>query len=169
MTRNRCVAVALVAALCLAAGGCVPRACVESQRRQLAAWVQYRDEMAAYHGKVRDHLVAEKEAELDTALAATLTQGADDEGRVALADVAASLEARRAKGRAFAESVGRLDAQFGERQALAGRAIALARATLDVMETYARLPAALRNLFVREVEADALLDRDPSARSERDE
>jgi hypothetical protein len=142
-----------LAALAAAAGCGTPAAVERSQRLQLAAMVQYRDEMAAYHEKVKAQLAAEKRSQLDGALAASLAQSADAEGRVPAAAAAEKLAKRLALEDEFRANLARLDAQFSERQAAIGRAIELADRTLGVMTEYGRLAALLRSLFVREIEA----------------
>ena len=140
------------------AGGCgVPDAIRRSQQLQLAAMEQYRDEMQAYHAKATAQLTAQKRAELDAALAVSLGQAADADGRVALADALAKTAKRLALEEAFRAEVARLDGQFAQRQAAIGRAIDLARDTLDLAASYGRLWAIVTNLFVRDAEARQML------------
>jgi len=147
-----------LAALALAAGCAGPAAVERSQRLQLAAMTQYRDEMAAYHAKVKAQLAADKRAELDTALAASLAQSADAEGRVALAAAVEKVQKRLAKEDEFRANLARLDGEFAQRQAAVGRAIDLAERTLALLEDYSRLGTLIRSLFVREVEAQQTVD-----------
>ncbi|HUS45652.1 MAG TPA: hypothetical protein VM219_06430 [Phycisphaerae bacterium] len=147
----------LVLAFVLPAGCAAPRALEQSQRLQLAAVRQYRDEMAAYHEKVKVQLLSEKRARLDTALAQALAQAADDQGRVPLETAMAKVEKRAALEDEFRVNLGRLDAEFAERQAALDRAIELAEDTLDLVSAYSRLAALVQSLFVRENEAEQLL------------
>ena len=157
---------ALVAALAAcAAAGCAAPALKESQRLQLAAMKQHRAEMQVYHERVQDHLLREKRAALETALEASLAQSADDEGRV---DVATALEKVRKRDtleEEFRANLGRLDAQFAERQESIGRAIDLAEGSLALLEDYSRLGALVRSLFVRELEARNLVTAYETERS----
>ena len=113
--------------------------------------------MAAYHGKVKAQLLAEKRARLDTALAQALAQAANEEGCVALETVMAKTEKRAALEDEFRANLARLDAEFADRQAALDRAIELAEDTLDLVSAYSRLAALVRSLFVRENEAEQLL------------
>jgi len=137
--------------------GCAPQALEQCQRFQLAAMRQYRDEMAAYHEKVSIHLAAEKRAQLDAALGASLAQAADDQDRVPLAAVIEKVQKRAALEDEFRANLARLDGEFAERQAVMDRAITLAEETLDLVSAYARLSVLVRSLFVREPEAEQLL------------
>ncbi len=150
---------ALIATLVLAASlaGCASPAVTESQRVQMAALAQYRAEMAAYHEKVRAHLEAEKRERLASALEASLARAADDAGRVPLEAVLEKVRKRDALAADFHSNLVRLDAEFAERQALAERALVLGRETLSLMESWSRLGTLLRSLFVRELEAQALV------------
>jgi hypothetical protein len=154
--KTRVLALALLAAM--AAGCGAPAAVERSQQLQLAAMVQYRDEMAAYHEKVKAQLAAEKRRELDGALAASLAQSADAEGRVAAAAAVEKVAKRLALEDEFRGNLARLDGQFAQRQAAIGRAIDLARGTLDLLAEYGRLAALVRSLFVREVEAQEIVN-----------
>jgi len=150
----------------IAAGGCGAPAAVErSQRLQLAAMVQYRDEMAAYHGKVKAQLAGEKRSQLDAALAASLAQSADAEGRVSVAAAQEKVAKRLALEDEFRAEVGRLDREFAQRQEAIGRAIELARDTIDLLAEYGRLAALVRSLFVREVEAGEIVHTYETERS----
>lgn len=155
MNRSITFCVLAVAVLTgLALSGCgVPRALEQSQQLQLAAMAQYRDEMAAYHEKVTTQLAAEKRAQLDAALAASLRQSADPEGRIAVEAAAEKIAKRIALEDEFRDGLARLDSEFAQRQEAIGRAIELAGDTLDLVAEYGRLAALLRSLFVREVEA----------------
>ncbi len=165
----RAVTLAALAVSCLlTAAGCgVPDAIERSQSLQLAAMQQYRDEMAAYHAKVRSHLSAEKRAQLDAALAASLRQAADDGGRVVVETALEKTAKRLALEEAWQAELARLDGEFAQRQAAIGRAIDLAEETLDLATSYGRMAALLRNLFVRDAEArravtDYETERSPS-------
>jgi hypothetical protein len=158
----------LVAALLagVAAAGCgTPAAIERSQQLQLAAMVQYRDEMAAYHEKVKAQLAADKRHELDLALAASLTQSADAEGRVTAAVAAEKVAKRLALEDEFRANLARLDSQFAERQAAIGRAIDLAHGTLDLLANYGRLGTLVRSLFVREAETQEIVKTYETERS----
>jgi len=144
----------LAAAAFPAVAGCgAPAALERSQKLQLAAMVQYRHEMAAYHEKVRAQLAEEKRAQLDAALSASLVQSADAEGRIDVATAIETFTKRLALEDEYRAALARLDAQFAQRQAAIGRAIELAQDTLDLVTEYGRLASLLRSLFVREVEA----------------
>ncbi len=160
---------ALAAALAPLAGGCgVPEAIQRSQALQLEAMQQYRDQVQAYHDKVTGHLAEEKRAQLDAALAASLRQAADADGRVTL-DAAIEKTAKRlALEEAFRAELARLDGEFGQRQAAIGRAINLAEDTLDLAASYGRLATLLRNLFVRDAEAVQTLTDYETERSRTD-
>jgi len=156
--RSRLTLVPGFALLLVLAAGCAgPQALEQSQRLQLAAVCQYRDEMATYHEKVKVQLLAEKRAQLDTALTQALAQAADEEGRVALETVMAKAEKRAALEDEFRANLARLDTEFAERQAALDRAIELAEDTLDLVSAYSRLAALVQSLFVRENEAEQLL------------
>lgn len=144
--------------LALAAGCGAPAAVQKSQELQLAAMVQYRDEMAAYHEKVKTQLAAEKHGQLDAALAASLAQAADADGRVPVAAALEKTAKRLALEEEFRTKLARLDGEFDQRQAAIGRAIDLARDTAALIAEYGRLAALVRSLFVRETEADALVN-----------
>jgi len=152
--RVRIAAAVLAALAALAAAGCgAPAAVEQSQRLQLAAMAQYRDEMAAYHEKVKGQLLSEKRLGLDAALAASLRQAADADGRVPVEAAAEKVAKRLALEETFRANLARLDAEFAQRQAAIGQAIALGQDTLDLLTEYGRLGALLRSLFVREIEA----------------
>jgi hypothetical protein len=165
--RNAAAAVLCAAALALA-GGCVSKAGLASQRLQLAAMEQYRDEMDAYHGKVRSHLLSEKRSRLDTALEQSLAQAADESGRVALETALEKARRRRDLEDAFRANLAALDGQFEARQEAFERAVDLAEETLGLMESYDRLRSMTRDLVVREPEIEALLEAYETERSERD-
>jgi len=167
MTRAfmRCT-LAAATLLVLAAAGCgVPAALERSQELQRAAMVQYRDEMAAYHEKVTAQLAAEKRAQLDAALAASLTQAADAEGRLDVATAVETFAKRIALEDEYRAALARLDGQFAQRQAAIGRAIELAGDTLDLVAEYGRLASLLRSLFVRETEAHRAIEDYETERS----
>jgi len=161
---------ALVAAalLSLAAGCGVPDAIQRSQQLQLAAMEQYRDEMQAYHTKATAQLTAEKRAQLDAALAASLGQAADADGRVTVADALERTAKRLALEDVFRAEVARLDGQFAQRQEAIGRAIDLTRDTLDLAASYGRLWTIVTNLFVRDAEARQMLADYQTERSPTD-
>ncbi|MBM4018430.1 MAG: hypothetical protein FJ288_08920, partial [Planctomycetes bacterium] len=137
MTRTRTRAAAVIAAglaACALACGCAAPAAVQrSQRLQLDAMVQYQGEMAAYHEKVKTQLAADKRRELDAALAASLAQSAGADGRLDAAAAMEKVRKRLALEDEFRASLARLDGQFSQRQAAIGRAIELARGTLDLL------------------------------------
>jgi len=151
---------ALAVALLLPAAGCtVPDTLQRSQALQLAAMEQYRDEMQTYHEKVTAHLSAEKRSALDAALAASLRQAADADGRLTVETAVEKTAKRLAMEDAFRAELGRLDGEFAQRQAAIGRAIDLAEDTLNLAASYGRLVTLIRNLFVRDAEAhEALAD-----------
>jgi hypothetical protein len=160
------LAAALVAAAILCPAGCtVPAAVERSQRLQLEAVVQYRDEMAAYHEKVKARLAEDKRAELDAALAASLAQAADAEGRVGTAAALEKVRKRLELEDQFRASLAHLDGEFQQRQAAVDRAIDLARGTLDLLADYSRLGTLIRSLFTREVEAREILQNYETERS----
>ena len=154
MTRTA-ICLTLVAAAA-AAAGCASPALVAGQRRTLQAMVQYRGEMAAYHGRMQAHLLAEKEAQLDAALAESLSRAADAEGNVPLGAALEKVRKRQDLEGTFRANLALLHEQFQARQAAFGRAIDLAAETLDLAEAYGRLPALVRSLAVREIEAEQL-------------
>lgn len=159
----------LAATLLPLATGCgVPDAIQRSQQLQLAAMEQYRDEMQVYHEKATAQLAAEKHAQLDAALAASLGQAADADGRVTVADALEKTAKRLALEEAFRAEVARLDGQFGQRQEAIGRAIDLARDTLGLAASYGRLWAIVTNLFVRDAEAQEILADYETERSTTD-
>jgi len=159
----------LAAALLVLAAGCaVPDTLQRSQALQLAAMEQYRDEMRAYHDKVTDHLATEKRAVLDTALAASLAQAANADGCVAVDTALEKTAKRLALEDAFRAELARLDDEFRERQGAIGRAIDLARDTLDLAASYGRLATLVRNLVVRDVEAHQALGAYETERSPTD-
>ena len=159
-------ALAAATLLVLAVAGCgTPPALERSQRLQLAAMVQYRDEMASYHGKVTAQLAEEKRAQLDAALAASLAQSADAEGQVAVATAIERFAKRVALEDEYRAALARLDEEFAQRQTAIGRAIELAEDTLDLVTEYGRLASLLRNLFVRETEASRALEDYETERS----
>jgi len=163
------VAAVLAAALLLPGAGCgVPDAIQRSQSLQLAAIEQYRDEMAAYHAKVREHLSSQKRAQLDAALTASLRQAAGDDGRVAVEAAVEKTAKRLALEDAWRSELARLDGEFAQRQAAIGRAIDLAEETLDLAASYGRLATLVRNLFVRDAEARGRLAEYESERSPSD-
>ena len=154
------VLLAATGLLALAAAGCgAPDAIQRSQRLQLDAMVQYRTEMAAYHEKVKARLVDDKRRELDAALAATLKEAADAAGKVPVTIVADKVSKRQALEQDFLANVARLDGEFQQRQAAIDRAIELARGSLALINNYSQLGAAVRNLFVREVESTTLVNQ----------
>jgi hypothetical protein len=145
--------VLMLATSAILAGCSGPAALERSQSLQLSAMTQYRDEMASYHEKVKAQLEADKRRELDAALAASLAQAADGEGRV---DVAAAVEKVRKRldlEQEFRTNLVRLDNEFRQRQVAVGRAIDLARDTLGLVSDYNRLGVLIRSLFVREIDA----------------
>jgi hypothetical protein len=153
----------------LALAGCAAPAALEhSQRLQLAAIVQYRDEMAAYHAKVKAQLAEEKQSQLDTALAASLAQAADAEGRVPVGTALEKFAKRQTLDEQFRANVARLDAEFAQRQEAIGRAVELAQDTLDLLADYGRLSSLIRSLFGREVEADEIVKTYETQRSVTD-
>ena len=168
MSRAVTAAVLAVALLVLAAGCGVPDAIERSQSLQLAAMQQYRAEMQAYHEKVAGHLAEEKRAQLDAALAASLRQAADADGRVSLEATLEKTAKRLAMEEAFRAELVRLDGEFAQRQAAIGRAIDLAEETLDLAASYGRLTTLVRNLFVRDAEARQTLADYESERSPTD-
>ena len=137
--------------------GCATQVLEQSQRLQLAAMRQYRGEMAAYHEKVKAYMCAEKRDQLDAALAASLAQAADGQGRVPVSTAMEKVQKRDALQEEFQGNVARLDAEFAERQAAMDRAIDLAEETLDLVSAYDRLGVIVRSLFVREAEAEELV------------
>jgi len=156
----------LTAALAATFAGCGAPATVErSQRLQLEAMTQYRDEMAAYHAKVREQLLVDKLAELDQAHAASLAQAADAEGRVPVTVAMEKCHKRAAVESAFRANLARLDGEFAQRQAAATRAIDLGRETLDLLGDYTRLGTLVRSLFVRDVEAQQMIGTYETERS----
>ena len=159
------VTVVVLAAVAALAGCGTPEALQRSQRLQLEAMVQYRGEMAAYHEKVKVQLAADKRAELDAALAASLAQAADAEGRVPLAAAAEKVQKRLALEDEFRTNLAHLDAEFAQRQAAIGRAIELARDTIDLVADYSRLGALVRSLFVREIETQQKVETYETERS----
>ena len=164
--QRRAAALALALLAAVAVAGCgAPAAVQRSQELQLAAMVQYRDEMAAYHEKVKAQLADEKRRELDGALAASLAQAADAEGRVPLAAATEKVAKRLGLEDEFRRNLARLDGQFAQRQADIGRAIDLARGTLDLLTQYGRLASLVRSLFVRETEAQDVVNTYETERS----
>jgi len=174
MPRSLTATALAVTLLVLAAGCGVPDAIQRSQSLQLAAMQQYREQMQAYHDKVTAHLAEEKRAQLDAALAASLRQAADADGRVTV-DAAVEKTAKRlALAEEFRAELARLDGEFAERQAAIGRAIDLAEETLDLAASYGRLATLVRNLFVRDAEARQTLadyetERSPTDAGSRNE
>jgi hypothetical protein len=157
---------AVITLVALLAAGCGAPAAVErSQRLQLEAMVQYRDQMAAYHGKVATQLLADKLAELDQAHAASLAQAADADGRVPVAVALEKHQKRATLEATFRANLARLDEEFAQRQAAIGRAIDLAQDTLGLLADYSRLGELLRSLFVREVEARQTIENYETERS----
>ena len=148
------------------AAGCASPALVASQRRTLEAMQQYRDETAAYHSKMQAHLLAGKQAELDAALAESMARAADADGRLAVDEALDKVRKRQALEATFRDNLARLDGQFGARQAAFARAIDLASGTLDLAESYGRVPALLRSLAVREIEAEELTQEYDQTRSD---
>jgi len=153
------VALAALAAVAAATGCAAPDAIQRSQRLQLDAMVQYRAEMAAYHEKATARMVADKRHELDAAMAASLAQAADPAGKVSVVTAMAKVSRRQSLEQEFLANVTRLDGEFGQRQAAIDRAIELARGTLALINDYSRLGSAVKNLFVRDVEANDLLNQ----------
>ena len=152
----------------LAAGCGVPDAIQRSQQLQLEAMEQYRDEMQAYHEKATAHLAAEKRAQLDAALAASLGQAADADGRVTVAAALQKTTKRLALEDAFRAEVTRLDGEFAQRQEAIGRAIELARDTLGLAASYGQLWSIVTNLFVRDAETRQILADFETERSSTD-
>ena len=150
-------AVALLVSLIAVAGCGTPAALERSEQLQLAAMVQYRDEMAAYHEKIKVQLAADKREELDTALAASLAQAADAEGHVPVVAALEKVQKRLALEDQFRANLARLDGEFAQRQAAIGRAIDLAQSTLGLIGDYSRLGSLVRSLFVREIETKQLV------------
>lgn len=155
--RMTCGMLAVGLAAMALTGGCAPAAIERSQRLQVAAMVQYRDEMAAYHEKTRSRFLTDKQRELDAALEASLHQSADGDSRVTVAVAMEKLQKRERLEQTFRENLRGLDDQFAQRRAAISRAIELGRATLGLLEDYSRLGALVRSLFVREIEADQLV------------
>jgi hypothetical protein len=155
--RTLTLAIATVG-LALAAGCGAPAAMERSQRLQLDAMVQYRDQMALYHQKVRSQLLAQKTAELDQAHAASLAQVADADGKVPVAVALEKYRKRAELEATFQTNVARLDREFGERQEAIGRAIDLAQGTLGLLADYSRLGSVVRSLFVKDIETKELVD-----------
>lgn len=140
------------------AAGCgLPPALERSQQLQLDAMTQYRDEMAAYHDKVKAQFLSEKLADLDKALAASLAQSADAQGQVPAAIALAKHEKRADLEQTFRANLDRLDAQFRVRQDSIGRAIQLGQGTLRVLSDYNRVGSLVRSLFVRDVDTQQLI------------
>jgi hypothetical protein len=147
-----------ISGLVLAQGCTAPAAMERSQQLQLDAMVQYRDQMALYHQKVRNQLLAQKTAELDQAHAASLAQAADAEGKVTVA-VALEKERKRAALEAtFQTNLARLDREFNERQVAIDRAIQLGQGSLQLLTDYSRLGSVVRSLFVKDIETKELVD-----------
>ena len=157
--------VALFSAL-LSVSGCAPQVLERCQRLQLAAMRQYRDEMAAYHAKASVQLLAEKRARLDVAVEVSLSQAADAEGRVPLATVMEKVRKRATLEDEVRANLAHLNAEFGQRQAAFSRAIELGEEALDLVAEYGRLAALVRSLFVREPEAERVLEEYAALRSE---
>ena len=158
----------LLAASAILAGCSAPAALERSQRLQLAAMTQYRDEMASYHEKVKAQLEADKRRELNAALAASMTQAADANGRV---DAKAALDKVRKRldlEEEFRTNLIRLDSEFRQRQAAIERAIELARDTVDLVADYNRLGVLIRSLFVREIDAAEKVQNYETERSPTD-
>ena len=157
-TQRRAQAVIVLAvAVAVLAAGCSPAAVQRSQQLQLAAMVQYRSEMAAYHERVKAQFETDKQRELNEALEASLRQNADAKGHVPVATAMEKVKKRQAKETEFHANLARLDQQFAERQAAIGRAIDLAQQTLGIIQDYSRLGSLVRSLFVREAEASQIL------------
>ena len=160
--------VLVLGASAILAGCSAPAALERSQRLQLSAMTQYRDEMASYHEKVKTQLEADKRRELDAALAASLAQAADANGRI---DTAAALEKIRKRldlEEEFRTNLVRLDSEFRQRQAAIERAIELARDTVDLVSDYNRLGVLIRSLFVREIDAAEKVQNYETERSPTD-
>jgi hypothetical protein len=148
----------VIAGLAAAQGCSAPPALERSQQLQLDAIVQYRDQMALYHQKVRGQLLVQKTAELDQAHAASLAQAADAEGKVPVT-VALEKHRKRAELEAtFQANLARLDREFNERQVAIDRAIQLGQGSLDLLTNYNRLGSVVRSLFVKDIEAKELVD-----------
>jgi hypothetical protein len=143
--------------LALAAGCSTPAALARSQTLQMEAMTQYRDAMAAYHEKVKAQMLADKMAELDQALGASLAQAADAEGRVPVAVALEKHQKRAELEKTFRANVDRLDGQFRRRQEGLDRAIDLAQNTLGLMKEYDRLGSLVRSLLVREIDGEDLV------------
>jgi hypothetical protein len=156
------------AGLALAAGCGAPAVVERSQRLQLDALVQYRDQMAAYHERVKDQLLAQKTAELDQAHAASLAQAADVQGNVSVTVALEKHRKRAALEAEFRTNLARLDREFQERQVAAGRAIQLAQGTLSLLTEYGRLGSVVRSLFVREIDGEQLVNTYETERSVSD-
>jgi hypothetical protein len=153
MTRFTLIALLAALAAALTAAGCGATSAVqESQRLQLAAMMQYRDEMASYHSRVATQFAEEKRVQLDAALAASLAQSADADGRVPVAVALEKSRKRAALEEEFRANLARLDGQFAQRQEAIGRAISLAEDTLEVLGAYDRMAALVRGLLVRDPE-----------------
>jgi hypothetical protein len=158
----------MLAAAAVFTGCSAPAALERSQRLQLSAMTQYRDEMASYHEKVKTQLETDKRRELDAALAASLAQAADANGRV---DAAAALEKVRKRldlEEEFRTNLVRLDGEFRQRQVAIERAIELARDTVDLVADYNRLGVLIRSLFVREIDAAEKVQNYETERSPTD-
>jgi hypothetical protein len=113
--------------------------------------------MAAYHEKLKAQLLADKIADLDEALVASLAQLANAQGQVP-ASVALEKQKKRADlEKTFRANLDRLDAQFRLRQDSIERAIALGQGTLRVLADYNRFGSVVRSLFVRDVDTQQLI------------
>ncbi|MCX5675395.1 MAG: hypothetical protein NTX87_10355 [Planctomycetota bacterium] len=138
----------------LGVGGCgAPAALERSQELQLAQTIQYRDEMASYHEKACRQLLDQKRAELDLALAQSLSQSADATGKIDMTVATDRLRKRLDLEEEYRRNLARLDGEFRERQTAINRAIRLGEGSLDLMRSWSRVGTLLRSLFVREIEA----------------
>ena len=146
-----------LAAVAASTGCSLPPALERSQQLQLNAMTQYRDEMAAYHEKVKAQFLSEKLAELDAALVASLAQAADAQGHVP-ASVALEKQQKRADlEKTFRANLDKLDSEFRMRQDSIGRAIQLGQGTLNILTDYNRFGSVVRSLFVRDVDTQQLV------------
>jgi hypothetical protein len=156
--------ITLVAAA--ACTGCsLPPALERSQQLQLDAMMQYRDEMASSHEKVRAQMLSEKLADLDAALAASMAQATNAQGQVPATVALARHEKRADLEKTYRANLDRLDAQFRMRQDNIDRAIQLGQATLRVLSDYNRFGSVVRSLFVRDVDTQQLLSEYLNERS----
>jgi len=140
--------------------GCgAPAALRDAQRAQLAIVAQYAQRMAEYHQKVQTHLLDEKLAELDRALARSLRASANSDGKVPLAAAEEKFAKRLALEAEFRANLARLGSQFEAQQTDIRQAISLANKCLEILDDYTRVGHELRNLFFRERELENLVRR----------